>query len=62
MGLIKQCDDQLGRLLYHLDETDTLENAMILLTSDRGDYLGDHWLGEKYLFHEQSVKVPDHII
>jgi arylsulfatase A-like enzyme len=29
-----------------------------VLTSDHGDYLGDHWLGEKDLFHEQSVKVP----
>jgi len=31
---------------------------MIVLTSDHGDYLGDHWLGEKDLFHEASVKVP----
>ncbi len=58
MGLIKQCDDQLGRLLDHLEETDTLKDTMIVLTSDHGDYLGDHWLGEKDLFHEQSVKVP----
>ena len=58
MGLIKQCDDQLGRLLDHLEETDTLKDTMIVLTSDHGDYLGDHWMGEKDLFHEQSVKVP----
>jgi len=58
MGLIKQCDDQLGRLLDHLETTDTLKDTMIVLTSDHGDYLGDHWLGEKDLFHEQSVKVP----
>ncbi len=31
---------------------------MIILTSDHGDYMGDHWLGEKDLFHEPSVKVP----
>ena len=31
---------------------------MIVFTSDHGDYLGDHWLGEKELFHEQSVRVP----
>jgi arylsulfatase A-like enzyme len=31
---------------------------MIVFTSDHGDYLGDHWLGEKDLFHEPSVKVP----
>lgn len=58
MGLIKQCDDQLGRVLDHLEATDTLKDTMIVLTSDHGDYLGDHWMGEKDLFHEQSVKVP----
>jgi len=58
MGLIKQCDDQLGRLLDHLETTNKLQDTMIVLTSDHGDYLGDHWLGEKDLFHEPSVKVP----
>ena len=58
MGLIKQCDDQLGRLLEHLEKENKLESTMIVLTSDHGDYLGDHWLGEKDLFHEQSVKIP----
>jgi len=58
MGLIKQCDDQLGRLLDYLEQTDALDHTMIVLTSDHGDYLGDHWLGEKDLFHDQSVKIP----
>ena len=58
MGLIKQCDDQLGRLLDHLEATGRIQDTMIVLTSDHGDYLGDHWLGEKDLFHEASVKVP----
>ena len=58
MGLIKQCDDQLGKLLDFLQESGRLNDTMIVLTSDHGDYLGDHWLGEKDLFHEQSVKVP----
>ena len=31
---------------------------MIVFTSDHGDYLGDHWMGEKDLFHDVSVKVP----
>ncbi len=35
-----------------------MDNTMIVFTSDHGDYLGDHWLGEKELFHEPSVKVP----
>lgn len=58
MGLIKQCDDQMGRLFSHLEATGQSDNTMIVITSDHGDYLGDHWLGEKDLFHEQSSKVP----
>jgi len=58
MGLIKQCDDQLGVLLDYLESSGRMDNTMIVLTSDHGDYLGDHWLGEKDLFHDCSVKVP----
>jgi len=58
MGLIKQCDDQLGVLLDYLETSGRMEDTMIILTSDHGDYMGDHWLGEKDLFHEPSVKVP----
>ncbi|MEM7198357.1 MAG: sulfatase-like hydrolase/transferase, partial [Pseudomonadota bacterium] len=58
MGLIKQCDDQMGRLLQFLEETDRLKDTMIIITSDHGDYLGDHWLGEKDLFHKQSAQIP----
>ncbi len=58
MGLIKQCDDQLGVLFDHLEKTGRMDDTLIVVTSDHGDYLGDHWLGEKDLFHEPSVKVP----
>ena len=58
MGLVKQADDQIGRLLAHLEATGRLVDTLVVLTSDHGDYLGDHWLGEKDLFHAPSVKVP----
>lgn len=58
MGLIKQIDDQLGHLFAFMEERGLFENTMIVFTSDHGDYLGDHWLGEKYMFHDVSVKVP----
>jgi arylsulfatase A-like enzyme len=58
MGLIKQIDDQLGRLFKFMEEQELMENTMIVFTSDHGDYLGDHWMGEKDLFHDPSVKVP----
>ncbi|MFD9898353.1 alkaline phosphatase family protein [Mesorhizobium sp. NPDC059025] len=58
MALIKQIDDQLGHLFAFMEERGLFENTMIVFTSDHGDYLGDHWLGEKYMFHDVSVKVP----
>ncbi|MEM7461709.1 MAG: alkaline phosphatase family protein [Pseudomonadota bacterium] len=58
MGLIKQIDDHLGHLFDWLEETGKIKDSMIVFTSDHGDYLGDHWLGEKELFHEASVRVP----
>ena len=58
MGLIQQVDDHVGRVLAHLEKKGMRERTWIVFSSDHGDYLGDHWLGEKDLFHEPSVRIP----
>jgi len=58
MGLIKQLDDNLGRLFKWMDAKGLSENTIIAFTSDHGDYLGDHWLGEKDFYHDVAAKVP----
>ena len=58
MGLVKQVDDQLGRLFAFMAQQGLDRETLIVFTSDHGDYLGDHWLGEKELFHEPIVRVP----
>ncbi|WP_425038701.1 alkaline phosphatase family protein [Primorskyibacter sp. S187A] len=58
MGLIKQIDDQMGELMTYLDAKGLTDETMIVFTSDHGDYLGDHWLGEKELFHDPSARIP----
>jgi arylsulfatase A-like enzyme len=58
MGLIKQLDDNLGRLFKWMDEKGLSENTIIAFTSDHGDYMGDHWMGDKDFYHEMAVKVP----
>ena len=58
MGMIKQIDDEVGRLIRLLEDEGRMADTMIVFTSDHGDYLGDHWLGEKDLFHEPSVRLP----
>ncbi|WP_339771924.1 alkaline phosphatase family protein [uncultured Pseudosulfitobacter sp.] len=58
MSLIKQCDDQMGVLFDWLEETGRMDDTMIVVTSDHGDFLGDHWMGEKTFFHDAAIKVP----
>jgi len=58
MGLIREIDDWLGKLFQFMEARGLMDNTMIVFTSDHGDYLGDHWLGEKELMHEESVRVP----
>ncbi len=58
MGLISQIDDQIGRLIGYLDDKGLTDDTLIVFTSDHGDYLGDHWLGEKEMFHDPSVRIP----
>lgn len=58
MGLVKELDDQVGRLMAELEQMGRLHDTMIVFCSDHGDFLGDHGLGEKELFYEQVVRVP----
>ncbi len=58
LGLVKQIDDHLGRLFAALDAQGKTDETMIVFTADHGDYMGDHWMGEKDWFHDQSVKIP----
>lgn len=58
MGLIKQIDDQLGRLFDFLQSNGRWDDTLIVFTSDHGDFLGDHFLGEKEFLLEPAVGVP----
>jgi arylsulfatase A-like enzyme len=57
-GLVAQLDHHLGRLFSHMDASGVLNDTLIVFTADHGDFLGDHWLGEKELFYDTVQKVP----
>ena len=57
-GLIEQLDTHLGRLFEHMDRLGVLRETLVILCSDHGDFLGDHWLGEKELFYDMIQRVP----
>jgi len=58
MGMITQIDDYIGRLMAWLEDSGQADDTAIIFTSDHGDYLGDHWMGEKQFFHDPSIRVP----
>jgi arylsulfatase len=58
-GMISLIDDNLGRIFARMDELGLFENTIVLLTTDHGELLGDHWLVGKGPFHYDSlIKVP----
>lgn len=57
-GLISQLDDHLGRLFDYMEKSGLMKNTLIVFTADHGDFLGDHWLGEKELFYDAAQRVP----
>ncbi len=58
MGLIKELDDNMGRLFDYLEESGRMKDTMVVFCSDHGDNMGDHWLGEKDLFYDCSARIP----
>ena len=57
-GLVTELDHHLGRLFDHMADSGRLDDTLIIFTADHGDFLGDHWLGEKELFYDTVQKVP----
>ena len=58
MGLVKQIDDEMGKLFAFMTEQGLMDNTMVVFCADHGDFLGDHWLGDKELFHQPVVRTP----
>jgi arylsulfatase A-like enzyme len=57
-GMMTEVDAQLGRLIDGLRERGVWDDTLVVLTSDHGEQLGDHWLTEKLGWFDQSYHVP----
>ena len=55
---IMSVDDNVGRLLDHLENTGQLDNTWIIYTSDQGFYLGEHGWYDKRFMYEESFGMP----
>jgi arylsulfatase A-like enzyme len=56
--LHKLVDQAIGRILDSLDASGMADDTIVVLTSDHGDQMGDHWLTEKLGWFEQSYHIP----
>lgn len=57
-GCVTLLDEQIGRIFRKLEELGIFDNTLIILTSDHGDHLCDHYLQQKGFFYDCSAKVP----
>lgn len=57
-GMMSEVDAQVGRLLDGVRARGAWDDTLVVLTSDHGEQLGDHWLTEKLGWFDQSYHIP----
>lgn len=57
-ALITHIDDQVGRLMDHLEKKGMTDNTIVAFISDHGEMLGEHHAIQKRMFWEASSRVP----
>lgn len=56
---IQDCDNQMNRLLDHIQELGLMENTIIVYTSDHGEMMGEHCMkGKGGNIYENNIHVP----
>ncbi len=58
LACVRSLDENVGRLLAHLEEMGLLENTLIVYTSDQGFYMGEHGWYDKRFMYEESFRTP----
>ena len=55
---VKGVDDNIARLIAHLEETGELDNTVIIYSADQGFMLGEHDYIDKRWMYEESLRMP----
>lgn len=59
MRMTKAVDEGLGRMVEALERMGTLDNTVIVFTSDHGYFYGEHCLNqERRLAYEEAIRIP----
>ena len=57
-GMISQVDDQIGRIMAHLESTGEDRNTLVIFTCDHGEMLGDHYMWGKDGYFDPAFHIP----
>ncbi|WP_207486046.1 alkaline phosphatase family protein [Arenibaculum pallidiluteum] len=57
-GLIAEMDHHVGRVVARLEETGALDDTLVVVTSDHGETLGDHWMLGKEGWFDEAFHIP----
>jgi arylsulfatase A-like enzyme len=58
LRLIAALDENIGRVLDHLDKTGLAKNTIVIYTSDNGFFNGEHGFFNKMWMYEESLHIP----
>ncbi|MBT3243196.1 MAG: sulfatase [Bacteroidetes bacterium] len=56
--LVASLDENIGRLLNHVDQAGLKEKTIVIYTSDNGFFLGDHGFYNKMWMYEEALHIP----
>ncbi|MEV0007087.1 sulfatase [Streptomyces sp. NPDC051840] len=58
LRVIASLDENVGRVLHHLDISGAAADTAVMYTSDHGFYLGEHGWFDKRFMYEPSMRIP----
>lgn len=65
-AMVKNLDDNIGRLVRHLEARRLLDDTIIVFTSDNGGHAGSTWMpalrGDKGQLYEGGIRVPTFVV
>lgn len=57
-GMVKCIDDNVGKIVKHLEKGGLLDNTIVVFTADHGDLRGEHGRHDKGVPYEGSARIP----
>jgi arylsulfatase A-like enzyme len=57
-AMLAEVDAEIGRVIDHLKQIGDYENTLIVMTSDHGELLGDHYLFGKHNYFDEAYHIP----